>query len=82
MTKLKDAPGSLNGTGLFQSLIALKLREIYQMNTTVITEGSEFRGGKEFFDFKATKITGEEISRLGDIVGDKKATLIVNVASE
>ena len=52
------------------------------MNTTVITEGSEFRGGKEFFDFKATKITGEEIPRLGDMVGDKKATLIVNVASE
>lgn len=52
------------------------------MKTTIISEGSEFRGGKEFFDFKATRITGEEISKLGDIVGDKKATLIVNVASE
>lgn len=40
------------------------------------------RGGKEFFDFKATRITGEEIAKLGDIVGDKKATLVVNVASE
>lgn len=40
------------------------------------------KGGKEFFEFKATKITGEEIPRLGDIVGDKKATLVVNVASE
>lgn len=40
------------------------------------------RGGKEFFDFKATRITGEEIAKLGDIVADKKATLVVNVASE
>ena len=30
MKKLEGAPGSLNGTGLLQSLIALKLREIYQ----------------------------------------------------
>jgi hypothetical protein len=40
------------------------------------------KGGKEFFDFKATRITGEEIKKLKDIVGDKKATLVVNVASE
>ena len=40
------------------------------------------KGGKEFFEFKATRITGEEIKRLGDIVGDKKAILVVNVASE
>lgn len=40
------------------------------------------KGGKEFFDFKATRITGEEINKLKDIVGDKKATLVVNVASE
>jgi hypothetical protein len=40
------------------------------------------RGGKEFFDFPATRITGEEIKKLGDIVGDKKAILVVNVASE
>jgi len=34
MKKLEGAPGSLNGTGLLQSLIALKLREIYQKKTT------------------------------------------------
>jgi len=39
-------------------------------------------GGSEFFDFKATRINGEEIEKLGDIVGDKKAILVVNVASE
>lgn len=40
------------------------------------------KGGKEFFNFPATRITGEEIKQLNDIVGDKKATLVVNVASE
>ena len=36
----------------------------------------------EFFDFKATLIDGTEINKLDDIVGDKKAILVVNVASE
>jgi hypothetical protein len=40
------------------------------------------KGGKEFFDFEATRITGEKINSLKDIVGDKKAILVVNVASE
>merc|ERR1712196_753600 len=29
MTKLKSSPGSQNGTGLLQSVIALKVREVY-----------------------------------------------------
>jgi len=44
--------------------------------------GSDPRGGPEFFDFPATRITGEKIDKLKDIVGDKKAILVVNVASE
>ena len=36
----------------------------------------------EFFDFKATLIDGTEITKLDNIVGDKKAILVVNVASE
>ena len=46
------------------------------------SEGDGPRGGKEFFNFKATRINGEEIAQLNDIVGDKKAILVVNVASE
>merc|ERR1711907_650114 len=30
MTKLKSSPGSQNGTGLLQSVIALKVREVYE----------------------------------------------------
>lgn len=44
--------------------------------------GNGGSGGREFFDFKATKIDGEKVEKLGDIVGDKKAILVVNVASE
>ena len=36
----------------------------------------------EFFDFPATLIDGTKIEKLDDIVGDKKAILVVNVASE
>ena len=34
MLKLSDAPGSDNGTGFFQTLTALKLREIYEKITS------------------------------------------------
>jgi hypothetical protein len=44
--------------------------------------GSGPKGGPEFFNFPATRITGEKIDQLHDIVGDKKAILVVNVASE
>jgi len=44
--------------------------------------GSGPKGGMEFFDFPATTITGDKIDKLKDIVGDKKAILVVNVASE
>jgi len=30
MIKMKDAPGSENGTGLFQSICAFKIREAYE----------------------------------------------------
>jgi len=30
MEKVKDAPGSLNGTGFLQTLCALKIREVYE----------------------------------------------------
>merc|ERR1712086_801127 len=33
MVKLKDSPGSQNGTGLLQSVIAIKIREIYEKLT-------------------------------------------------
>jgi len=33
MVKLKDRPGSQNGTGLLQSVIAMKIREIYEKLT-------------------------------------------------
>lgn len=41
MLKLSDAPGSDNGTGFFQTLCALKIREIYEKITskTVVAEG-------------------------------------------
>lgn len=44
--------------------------------------GSGPKGNEDFFNFPATRITGEEIKQLHDIVGDKKAILVVNVASE
>ena len=37
MLKLSDAPGSDNGTGFFQTLTALKLREIYEKITAKST---------------------------------------------
>jgi len=33
MMKLKDSPGSQNGTGLFQTVIAMKVREVYERLT-------------------------------------------------
>lgn len=33
MIKLKDSPGSENGTGVFQTVIAMKIREIYEKLT-------------------------------------------------
>ena len=33
MLKLSDSPGSDNGTGFFQTVTALKLREIYEKIT-------------------------------------------------
>lgn len=33
MAKLKSSPGSLNGTGLFQTVIAMKVREVYERLT-------------------------------------------------
>jgi len=44
-------------------------------------DGDGPKGGKEFFDFKVTKIDGKETT-MKDLCGDKKASLIVNVASE
>eukprot|EP00419_Tripos_fusus_P058225 CAMPEP_0172929086 /NCGR_PEP_ID=MMETSP1075-20121228/218304_1 /TAXON_ID=2916 /ORGANISM="Ceratium fusus, Strain PA161109" /LENGTH=545 /DNA_ID=CAMNT_0013790375 /DNA_START=33 /DNA_END=1670 /DNA_ORIENTATION=+ len=34
MTKLKSSPGSQNGTGLLQTVIAMKVREVYENLTT------------------------------------------------
>ena len=36
----------------------------------------------DFFKFKATLIDGTKVDKLEDIVGDKKAILVVNVASK
>jgi hypothetical protein len=36
----------------------------------------------EFFNFSATMIDGTKVEKLDDLVGDKKAILVVNVASE
>merc|ERR1712194_655176 len=33
MVKLKDSPGSENGTGLLQTVIAMKVREVYEKMT-------------------------------------------------
>jgi len=33
MTKLKDSPGSQNGTGLLQTVIAMKVSEVYEKLT-------------------------------------------------
>merc|ERR1711966_19383 len=33
MVKLKDSPGSQNGTGLLQAVIAMKIREVYDKLT-------------------------------------------------
>lgn len=33
MLKNKAAPGSLNGSGLFQTMVALKIREVYEKIT-------------------------------------------------
>merc|ERR1719512_179898 len=36
MTKLKSSPGSQNGTGLLQTVIAMKVREIYERLTSPV----------------------------------------------
>merc|ERR1711879_930558 len=36
MTKLKSSPGSQNGTGLLQTVIAMKVREIYERLTSAV----------------------------------------------
>jgi len=36
MTKLKSSPGSQNGTGLLQTVIAMKVREIYEKLTSAV----------------------------------------------
>merc|ERR1719373_798412 len=36
MTKLKSSPGSQNGTGLFQTVIAMKVREVYEKMTSAV----------------------------------------------
>mmetsp|Transcript_13552 Transcript_13552/g.32093 ORF Transcript_13552/g.32093 Transcript_13552/m.32093 type:complete len:398 (-) Transcript_13552:390-1583(-) len=41
MLKLSDSPGSDNGTGFFQTLSALKLREIYEKITKKTVEASK-----------------------------------------
>jgi phosphoribulokinase len=33
MLKNKGAPGSLNGSGLFQTIVSLKIREVYEKLT-------------------------------------------------
>ena len=38
--------------------------------------------GSAFYDFPAAKLDGTEVAKLGDLVSDKKAVLVVNVASE
>ena len=38
--------------------------------------------GSAFFNFPAAKLDGAEVAKLGDLVNDKKAVLVVNVASE
>ena len=62
MQKLKDAPGSNNGTGLFQSLIALKLREIYRRKTA---KTYEYKACQEIFWTKS-------ISRKNDLKYEDK----------
>jgi len=37
MLKLSDFPGSTNGTGLFQTLVGLKIREVYERVTEKVT---------------------------------------------
>jgi len=71
----------------FSSMGAFAAKRNFSRTTRIhATEGGDGggdgpRGGKEFFDFKATKIDGSETT-LKDLCGDKKATLVVNVASE
>ena len=36
MTKLKSSPGSQNSTGLLQTVIAMKVREIYERLTSAV----------------------------------------------
>merc|ERR1719440_2534811 len=37
MEKLKSSPGSQNGTGLFQTVIAMKVREVYEKFTSAVS---------------------------------------------
>lgn len=41
LLKHKDYPGSNNGTGLFQVLVGLKMRETYEQLTTITSEAEE-----------------------------------------
>lgn len=40
LLKNKGAPGSLNGSGLFQTVIALKIRQVYEKLTKKVIEPS------------------------------------------
>ena len=68
----------------FSKIVSFKRRSLVKMSAKKSNGFDEDgpRGGREFFEFPATRLAGEKIDKLGDIVGDKKATLVVNVASE
>lgn len=44
MIKNKKAPGSLNGSGLFQTIVSLKIREVYEKIT--VSRGEAHLGSK------------------------------------
>lgn len=46
------------------------------------SDGGGGSGKSPVFEIPTAKLDGTEVKRLGDIIDGKKATLIVNVASE
>jgi hypothetical protein len=46
MIKNKKAPGSLNGSGLFQTIVSLKIREVYEKIT--VSRGEAHLGSNDW----------------------------------
>merc|ERR1711933_360784 len=67
MEKLKSSPGSDNGTGLMQTIIAMKVREVYEKMTGKTTEAQH--GAENSVPTGLTWPSPEAVAKLREVDG-------------